>query len=210
MREIGAARQEAAGKVSEQLNAGGHKSQPVSHEESIKMAKGDTSRLSNTIVQETMTSALFNGAKAGAAFSGGISTVTSAYKVATGEMSTTSALKTITVETLKGGTRSAATAVVAEGVKVAAKRSLSKATAGALLRGAGPMAVAGCVVDVVSDACTGELTVRSAAKSVSRAAGGWAGAEGGAALGSLLCPGIGTVIGGLLGGIGGSLLGGFW
>jgi hypothetical protein len=210
MREIGAARQEAAGKVTEQLKAGGHKSDSVSHKDAITMAKGDTSKISQMIAMETVASAALSGAKSGAAFSGGISAVTSVYDVLNGKASAKEAIKTVATETLVGGARSAATSLAAEGVKLAAKRSLSQATAGALLRGAGPMAVAGCVVDVVSDACKGELTAESAAKSVTRAAGGWAGAEGGAALGTLIFPGLGTVIGGVVGGIFGSMLGGAW
>jgi len=210
MREIGAARQEASGKVTEQLKAGGHKSQQVSHEEAIKMAKGDTSKLSQMVAVETMMSAAVNGAKAGAAFSGGISAITSFCDVVNGKVSAKNAVKTVATETVVGGVRSAATSLVAEGVKSAAKNTLSKATAGALIRGAGPMAVAGCVVDVVTDACKGELTAKNAAKSATRAAGGWVGAECGAMLGTAIFPGVGTVIGGLLGGVCGSMLGGAW
>ena len=210
MREIGTARQEAANKVSERLTAGGHQSQAVSHKEAIKMARGDTSKLSRMIAVETVSSAAANGAKSGAAFSCGISAITAGRQLVGGEISAKDAAISVATETIIGGARSAATAVIAEGVKSAAKQSLSKAAAAAVLRGAGSMAVAGCVVNVVTDACKGELTVRSAAKSATRAAGGWAGAEGGALLGTAICPGLGTVIGGILGGIGGSLLGGAW
>lgn len=210
MRELGAARQEASTKVAERLEAGGHKSRPVSHKDAIKMAKGDTSKVSQMIAVETITSAATSGAKSGAAFSGCVSAFASTSKVLKGEMSVKDAAKTIAKDTVVGGARSAATAVVAEGVKSVAKSSLSKAAAASVLRGAGPLAVAGCVVDVVSDACKGELTAKTAAKSVTRAAGGWAGAEGGAALGTLICPGVGTVVGGILGGVCGSLVGGSW
>lgn len=210
MREIGSARQEASGKVTEQLQAGGHKSKSVSHKEALKMAKGNTSKISQRIAVETVASAAISGAKSGAMFSGGISAVISTYDVLKGKVSAKEAVKTVATETLTGGARSAATSLVAEGVKAAAKKSLSQATAGAVLRGAGPMAVAGGVVDIVIDAYKGELTAKSAAKSATRAAGGWAGAEGGAALGTIICPGIGTVVGGLVGGIFGSMLGGAW
>lgn len=202
MREIGTARQEASGKVAEQLKAGGHKSGSLSHKDAIKMANGDTSKISQMIGRETMTSAAVSGARSGAAFSGGLSALTSAYKVANGKMSAQEAIKTVATETVIGGLRSATTNLVAEGVK--------KVATGGVLRGAAPLAVAGCVMDVVSDAWKGELTAKSAAKSATRAAGGWAGAECGALLGTAIFPGIGTVIGGLLGGTCGSLLGGAW
>ena len=210
MRDIGLARGEASGKVNSRLQAGGHKSRPISHKDAIKMAQGDTSSISQMIAVERVTNAASSGAKSGAVFSGGISAVTNGYKLATGEISGREAIKTVATETVLGGARSAATAVVAEGVKSAATRTLSKAASGAILRGAGPLAVAGCVVDVVSDACKGELTTEKAARSVTRAAGGWAGAEGGAMLGTAICPGVGTLIGGLVGGICGSMLGGAW
>lgn len=210
MREIGAARKEAAGQVTEQLKAGGHASRPISHKDAMTMAQGDSSKISQMILVETMTAAVVNGAKAGAAFSGGISAVSSTIKAVRGEVTAREALTSVVAETVVGGARSAATAAVAEGVKTIAKKSLSTAAAGAVLRGAAPLAVAGCMVDVVTEAYKGELTVKSAAKSASRAACGWAGAEGGAMLGTAIFPGIGTVVGGVLGGICGSLLGGAW
>lgn len=210
MQKIGEARLEASTKVTEKLQAGGHSSKAVSHKEVLELANGDTSAIARMIVREKMASATINGAKSGAMFSGGMSAATSAYKMLNGELSGVEATKAVVKETIVGGARSAATAVVAEGVKVAATKTLSKAAAGAILRGSGPMAVAGGVIDIVSDACKGELTPKSAAKSALRAGGGWAGAEGGAVLGTAICPGIGTVIGGLLGGIGGSMLAGIW
>ncbi len=210
MQEIGAARQEASTKVVEKLQAGGHSSKSMSHKEVIELAKGDTSAISSMILRETLTSAAVNGAKSGAAFSGAMSAATTAIKLVNGDLSASAAAKAVVTETIVGGARSAATALVAEGVKATAKKTLSTAAAGAILRGSGPMAVAGGFIDIVTDACKGELTAKSAAKSATRAAGGWAGAEGGAALGSLICPGLGTLIGGLIGGIGGSMLGGAW
>ena len=210
MREIGEARAEASGKVNSRLEAGGHKSRAVSHKDAIKIAKGDTSRISRMIAVERVTNAATSGAKSGAVFSGGMSAVTTSYQLATGKISGREAIKIVATETVVGGVRSAATSVVAEGVKSAATLTLSKAASRAILRGAGPLAVAGCVVDVVSDACKGELTTEKAARSVTRAAGGWAGAEGGAMLGTAICPGVGTLIGGLVGGMFGSMLGGAW
>jgi len=210
MRQIGRARAEASAKTTEKLTAGGHQSRPVSHDEAIRLAKGDTSKISKIIMVETLSSAAINGAKSGAVFSCGISAITASKKLVCGEISVKDAAKSVAKETIVGGARCAATAVIAEGVKSAAKRSLPKVAGTAILRGAGPMAVAGCVMDVATDAYIGELTIKSAAKSATRAAGGWAGAEGGALLGTAICPGLGTVIGGILGGIGGSLLGGAW
>lgn len=206
MREIGAARQEAAGKVTEQLKAGGHKSKAISHKEAMEMAKGNTTKISNAIARETVATAAISAGKAGAVFSGGVSTLTSAYKVANGDMSLKEAAKTVAKETVVGGARGAATAVVAEGVKKVAGRT----AVGSFVRGSGPLAVAGCVVDIATDAYKGELTVKSTAKSVTRAAGGWAGAEGGAAIGTMIFPGVGTIVGGILGGVCGSMLCGAW
>lgn len=210
MREIGVARQEASTKVTEKLQAGGHSSKEMSHKEMLELAQGDTSVISTMILKETLTSATVNGAKSGSMYSGAMSAATSAFRLVNGDISATAAATTVATETIVGGARSAATALVAEGVKTAAKKSLSAATAGAILRGAGPMAVAGGIIEIATDAYKGELTVKSAAKSASRAAGGWAGAEGGAALGTMICPGVGTLIGGLVGGIGGAMLGGLW
>lgn len=210
MREIGEARGEASGKVNSRLQAGGHKSRQVSHKEAIKLAKGDTTQISRMIAVEKVSNAAISGAKSGAVFSGGISAVTNGYKLVTGEISGSEAIKTVATETVLGGVRSASTALVAEGVKSVATRSLSKAASVAILRGAGPLAVAGCAVDMVSDACKGELTTEKAARSVTRAAGGWAGAEGGAMLGTAICPGLGTIVGGVIGGVFGSMLGGAW
>lgn len=210
IQKIGVSRQEASTKVAEKLRAGGHSSKSMAHKEVLKLANGDTSAISNMIMRETMTSATVNGAKSGAAFSGAMSTATSAFKLLNGDISASAAARTVATETIVGGARSAATALVAEGVKTAARKTLSTATAGAILRGSGPMAVAGGLIDIATDAYKGELTVQSAAKSATRAAGGWAGAEGGAALGTIICPGLGTLIGGIIGGIGGSMLGGLW
>lgn len=210
MREIGVARQEASTKVVERLDAGGHKSQSVSHKDAMRLAEGDTSKISQVIAVETMTSAVVSGAKSGAIFSGAVSTLTSAHKVFKGEMSAKEAAKTVVSETVAGGARSAVTVAMAEGMKTVAKRTLTNSVATTFLRGSGPMAVAGGVVDIVSDAYKGELTVKSAAKSATKAAGGWAGAQGGAMLGTAICPGVGTILGGILGGMGGAILGGAW
>jgi len=210
MRQIGVNRQEAAGKISDRLKAGGHQSKAVSHAEAQALAAGDTSSLTRMIVAETVTSAASNAAKSGLMFGAAMSAASSLAKVATGEMSAKEAGATVVVQGVTGAARSAVTAVAAEGVKAGATRALSAGAAKAFVSGSGPLAVAGCAVEIVSDACKGELTVEKAARSATRAAGGWAGAEGGALIGSAICPGVGTVIGAVLGGIGGSLLGGLW
>jgi hypothetical protein len=210
MREIGANRQEAAAKVSGKLKAAGHESKAVTHAEAQVLASGDTSSITRVIVSETVTSAAFNAAKSGLAVSAAISAVSSLAKVASGEISAKEATKAVVVDGVSGTARSAATAVAAEGVKEVAKRALSTGAAKAFVAGSGPLAVAGCAVELVTDVCKGELTVEKAARSATRAAGGWAGAEGGALIGSAICPGVGTVIGAVLGGVGGSLLGNLW
>ncbi|WP_175899384.1 hypothetical protein [Burkholderia vietnamiensis] len=210
MREIGANRQEAAAKVTSKLKAAGHESKAVSHAQAQKLASGDTSSITRAIVSETVTSAASNAAKSGLAVSAAISAASGLAKVANGEVSAKEAVTTVMVDGAAGAARSAATAVAAEGVKAVAKRALSASAAKAFVAGAGPLAVAGCAAELVTDACKGELTVEKAARSATRAAGGWAGAEGGALIGSAICPGVGTVIGGVLGGIGGSILGGLW
>lgn len=210
MRAIGANRQEAAAKVTSKLKAAGHESKAVTHAQAQKLASGDTSSITRVIVSETVTSAASNAAKSGLAVSAAISAVSSLAKVANGEISAKEAVRTVMVDGAGGAARSAATAVAAEGVKEIAKRALSASAAKAFVAGSGPLALAGCAAELVTDAYKGELTVEKAARSATRAAGGWAGAEGGALVGSAICPGVGTVIGAVLGGIGGSLLGGLW
>lgn len=210
MRDIGSARQEAAGKVTEKLKAGGHASKGLNHEQAMQMAAGDTKQVSRMIAIETVTSAATAGMKSGAIFSGGISVLSSSKKVISGDLTVTEAAKVVAKETVVGGLQSATTAVIAEGVKTATKKTLTNAAANAFVRGAGPMALAGCVVELASDAYKGQLTPKSAAKSATKAAGGWAGAELGAMAGTAIFPGVGTAIGAILGGIGGSLLGGAW
>lgn len=210
MREIGANRQEAAAKVSGKLKAAGHESRAVTHAEAQVLASGDTSSITRVIVSETVTSAASSAAKSGLAVGTAISAVSSLAKVASGEISVKEATKAAVVDGVSGAARSAATAVAAEGVKEVAKRALSTGAAKAFVAGSGPLAVAGCAVELVTDVYKGEMTAEKAARSATRAAGGWAGAEGGALIGSAICPGVGTVIGAVLGGIGGSLLGGLW
>ncbi|MCD2514718.1 hypothetical protein LQ564_00140 [Massilia sp. G4R7] len=210
MRQIGANRQEAATKVSGKLKAAGHESKAVTHAEAQVLASGDTSSITRVIVSDTLTSAASNAAKSGLAVSAAISAVSSLSKLASGDMSAKEATKAVVTDGVSGAARSAATAVAAEGVKEVAKRALSTGAAKAFVAGSGPLAVAGCAVELVTDACKGELTVGKAARSATRAAGGWAGAEGGALVGSMIFPGPGTVIGAVIGGIGGSLLGGWW
>lgn len=210
MRATGLARKEAASKATDRLNANGHTSRPVSHREAIQLANGNTSKISHVIAMESLKSAAVGGAKAGAAIGVGIGAISSACGVVKGSVSGKEALVNVATCTAAGGARSMATNVVAEGVKVVVRRSLPKATAATILRGAAPLAVAGCMMDIASDACNGRLTIKNTARNVTRAAGAWAGAEGGAMFGSALCPGIGTLIGGVLGGMFGSLLCGFW
>lgn len=210
MREIGANRQEAAGKVTAKLRAGGHESKPVTHKEAQVLASGDLSSLTRTIAMETMKSAAISAAKSGIAVGTAISAASSFVKLANGQMSATQAAKSVAQDGAKAAARSAVTAVAAEGVKQVARRTLSATAARAFAGGSGPLAVAGCAAELVTDACKGELSMGKAARSATRAAGGWAGAEGGALLGTSICPGIGTVIGAVLGGIGGSWLGGLW
>ncbi|MDN7726654.1 hypothetical protein [Burkholderia gladioli] len=210
MREIGANRQEAAAKVTGKLKEAGHESKAVTHAQAQKLASGDTSSITRVIVSETVTSAASTAAKSGLAVSTAISAVSSLAQVANGEVSAREAVTTIMVDGAAGAARSAATAVAAEGVKEIAKRALSVSAARTFVASSGPLAVAGCAAELVTDACKGELTVGKAARSVTRAAGGWAGAEGGALVGTAIFPGVGTIIGAVLGGIGGSVLGGLW
>lgn len=210
MREIGANRQEAAAKVTDKLMAAGHESKAITHQQAQDLASGNTSSITRMIVSETVVSAASNAAKSGLAVSAAISAASSLTKIAKGEISAIQAVRTVMADGAIGGAKSAATAIAAEGVKVVVKRALPVGLAKTVVSGSGPLAVAGCAAELVTDACKGELTIERAARSVSRAAGGWAGAEGGALLGSAICPGIGTVIGAVLGGIGGSLIGGAW
>ncbi len=208
-REVGRARTEAAGKVTETLNAAGHASTPASYADLAKMAGGDTSKISLMIATETVTSAAIGGAKSGVAIGGIVNSVVTGARCLKGAVSAQDALKTICVDTAAGGVRGAATNVVAEGVKAAACYATPKAAA-AFVRGAAPLAIAGGIVDVAIDAYNGELTVKGAARSATRAAGGWVGAEAGAALGTVIFPGLGTILGGLVGGLVGSYVGGVW
>lgn len=210
MREIGTHRQEAAAKVTNKLKAAGHESKGITHEQAQTLASGDMSSINRTVAVETAKSAATNAAWSGLAVSTAISAATSLAKVANGELSVKDAAKAVAADGATGAARAAATAVAAEGVKVVAKRALSANAARVFAAGSGPIAVAGCAVELVTDAYKGELTVEKAARSTTRAAGGWAGAEGGALVGSAICPGIGTVIGAVIGGIGGSWLGGLW
>lgn len=209
MREIGANRQEAAAKVTGKLKAAGHESKAVTHKQAQTLASGDMSSITRTIAMETVKSAATNAAKSGLAVSTAISAATSLSKVANGQISAEEAAKAVLTDGVTGAARSAATAVAAEGVKEVAKRALSVSAAKAFVAGSGPLAVAGCAAELVTDACKGELTIEKATRSATRAAGGWAGAEGGALVGSIFGP-VGTIIGATLGGIGGSLLGGLW
>jgi hypothetical protein len=210
MRQIGANRHEAATRLTDRLEAAGYESKPMSYGEARALASGDTSSMNKMIVVETVSSAARNAAASGMAVAGAVAVVSSLSKLASGQMSADEAAQCVVLETVAGGARSAVTAVAAEGIRQVAKRTLPIAGAKALIGGTGPLAIAGCAVELVSDACNGELTVGKAARSVTKAAGGWAGAEGGAVVGSAIFPGIGTVIGAILGGIGGSLLGGMW
>lgn len=210
MQELGANRQEAAAKITGKLKTAGHESKSVSHAEAQALASGDMSSITRVIVSETITSAAAGAAKSGLMISAGTSVASGLFKVVKGKMSAGEAVKDIVVNGASGAARSAATAVAAEGVKAAVSSTLSSGIAKAFVAGSGPLAVAGCAAELVTDACKGELTVEKAARSATRAAGGWAGAEGGALIGSAICPGVGTVIGAVLGGIGGSLLGGLW
>ena len=210
MREIGANRQEAASKVTAKLRAAGHESKAVTHQQAQALASGDLSSLTRTIAIETMKSAAIGAAKSGLVVGTAISAASSFVKLTNGQISATQAAKAGVQDGAKAAARSAATAVAAEGVRHVAKRTLSATTAGAFVGGSGPLAVAGCAVELVADACNGELSMEKAARSATRAAGGWAGAEGGALVGTAICPGIGTVIGAVLGGIGGTWLGGLW
>ncbi|MBR8361360.1 hypothetical protein KDW10_28935 [Burkholderia vietnamiensis] len=210
MRAVGNARQEAASKVSEKLQAGGHQSKGLSHKAAMQMASGDTELVSRMIAVETVSSAATAGMKSGAIFSGALSTLSASRKVIDGELTLSDAAKVIAKETVGGGIQSAVTSVTAEGVKTVCKRTLSSTVANTVARGAGPMAVAGCVWEVAADAYNGTLTPKTAAKSVTKAAGGWAGAELGAIAGTAICPGIGTALGGIVGGLFGAMLGGAW
>lgn len=209
MREIGASRQEAATKVTGRLKAAGHESKAVTHEQAQTLAAGDMSSITRAIAMETVKSAATNAAKSGLAVSTAISAATCLSKVANGQISAKEAAKAVVTDGVSGAARCAATAVAAEGVKEVAKRALSASAARAFVAGSGPLAVAGCAAELVTDAYRGELTVEKATRSATRAAGGWAGAEGGALVGSMFGP-VGTIIGATLGGIGGSLLGGLW
>lgn len=210
MQQIGKARGEAAGKVTEKLSAGGHQSKALSQADAVKMAAGDTSKVSRMLAMETVTSAATAGMKSGALFGGGISAITSTKKLIDGKLTAEEAVTVVAKDAAASAVQSGATAVIAEGAKAIGSRALSKAAAASFSRGPGPMAVAGAVVDIAVDAYNGTLTPKSAAKSATRAAGGWGGAQGGAALGTAIFPGVGTVIGGLAGGILGSMLGGAW
>lgn len=209
MREIGANRQEAAAKVTGKLKAAGHESKAVTHKQAQALASGDTSSITRTIAMETVKSTATNAAKSGLAVSTAVSAATSLSKVVKGQISVGEAARAVAADGVTGAARSAATAVAAEGVKEVAKRALSASAARAFVAGSGPLAVAGCAAELVTDACKGDLTVEKAARSATRAAGGWAGAEGGALVGSMFGP-VGTIVGAALGGIGGSLLGGLW
>lgn len=77
--------------------------------------------------------------------------VTSAHAVFIGKMNGKAALKTVVADAVVGGARSAATAVVAVGVKEVTTRSHSNAAAGYVARRSGPLADVGCVVEVFSD-----------------------------------------------------------
>lgn len=210
MREIGTNRQEAAAKVTNKLKAAGHESKAITHEQAQTLASGDMSSVTRTIAMETVKSAATNAAKSGLAVSAAISAATNLAKVCNGQIPVKEAIKAVAADGATGAVRAAATAVAAEGVKEVAKRALSANAARSFGAGSGPLAVAGCAAEIVTDAYKGELTVEKAARSATRAAGGWAGAEGGALVGSAICPGIGTVIGAVIGGIGGSWLGGVW
>ncbi len=210
MREIGSHRQEAATKLTGKLKAGGYQSKAITHKDAQRLASGDTSRITRMIAAETVTSAASNGAKSGFAISAAMSAASGVVRLAKGEASVNEATKEVVVEGVCGAMRSAATSVAGEGVKAVAKRTLSASAAKAFVGGSGPMAIAGCAADLVTDACKGELTVGKTTRSVTRAAGGWAGAEGGAMLGTAICPGVGTIVGTVLGGVVGSLLGGLW
>ena len=209
MRKIGANRQEAAAKVTGKLKAAGHESKAVTHKQAQTLASGDMSSITRAIAMETVKSAATNAAKSGLAVSTAVSAATCLGKVAKGQISIKDAAKAVVADGAVGAARSAATAVAAEGVKEVAKRALSASAARAFVAGSGPLAIAGCAAELVTDAYKGELTVEKATRSATRAAGGWAGAEGGALVGSMFGP-VGTIIGATLGGIGGSWLGGVW
>lgn len=197
-------RQEASGKVTDQVKAEGHQSKPLSSKEATKLASGDMSSLDRMMLANQLGAAAKSGAISGAAFGGGISAIKNIHQLATGQTTVKEAATEVALETVTSSVRTATTAVMAEGLKITAKRTLSAGVAQRIAGGSGPLAIAGCVVEVATDAYKGELTPEKAAKSVGRAASGWAGAEVGMIAGAAFGP-PGVLIGGLMGGLAATL-----
>jgi len=199
MREIGKNRAEAAGKVTDRLKAKGHESKPVTHQEAQDLAKGDLGKLNRTLVFESVTCAAKNGAKAGALFGGSFSAAVNLTALAKGEQDTETAVVNVVKDTAAGATRSASTAVVAEGVKYAAPKVLGKTIGKVVGKGSVPFVVANCMVETLVDGVNGELTTEKAIKNVGTSAAGWGGFEAGVMIGGACGGPIGAIIGGPLG-----------
>jgi hypothetical protein len=184
----------AAKGVDDRIRVDGVDSAPVTRQEALDMAKGDTGFLDRKIRSERVAqyrdAALF-----GAAFSGAVGGVSAAYRYAKGEITGAEALRETAKETAVGAGKAVATAALTEVAQKVLKKS-------------GPAGVvAGLVMETTIDACNGTLTPAKAVRNVTTAGASWGGAELGVVAGSCLGP-IGMIAGGVIGGIFGGWLAG--
>lgn len=198
----GHARLEAASQTAESISAGGHHSRPLSHSDSMQLANGNLAPLAAEIARKRFLGAATSGAATGAAIGAGIEVLLCGGQLAKGAISSTAAARKVATAAASTAVCSAATGVVAEGMKLA----LARAGANTLAKGGAAGAIASCVVETTRDAIRGEFSPDRTVEHVTRAAAGTVFAKIGGGIGTLLAPGIGTAIGLLVGGGIGSLV----
>jgi hypothetical protein len=199
----GAIRAEAGTRAVDRICANGHSSKPIPYKTARSMAEGKLGGLHQMIATERLAAAAKGGGGSGALVGGTISIAKNLSAVFSRRKSIKAALKQTAAETTLAATRGAATNVASELLKASSKKLLGKAAAKSIMRGSAPMAIAGCVVDMIEDTVQGRLSAKKAAKNVGRAASAWAGAEGGATAGAFFGP-VGALVGGIIGGLLGS------